>query len=233
MSREITTTQPITSSKLCRATPQEALSLSKQIASGQVSVIALERDVSLATAVKSINLRSAFKGADGVAYSLIHLLCKRFLEAFTFSTKLQAYQVESFAVDTLEAFEYESLDDVVLFFKMGRTGKFGTAKKGIDSNLVFGEWLPQYLELKATEREKIKQAEKIAKTTTQVTTEQLNKTYAVAEKKKRARETRDFIDKITKYMDRQMLEDTIIDWQKRVDRKHLVPLLKRKRLTIK
>lgn len=234
MSREITTTQSITSSKLCRATPQETLSLSKQVASGQVSVIALEREVSLATAVKSITLRSAFKGADGVAYSIVHLLCKRFLEAFTFSTKLQTYQVESFTVDTLEAFEYESLDDVVVFFKMARTGKFGAAKKGIDSNLVFGEWLPQYLEQKAEVREQIKHQERNQhKRYNEQVQDFYTKHKKQQQKQRQHKRVLDYIDEITANMDRQMLEDTIISWQKNPKTVPYVRLLKKKRLTIK
>lgn len=178
-------------------------------------------------------IRSAFKGNDGVAYSVSHLLCKRFLASFTFSTKLEPAQVESFTIDTLEHFEYESLDDIVLFFKMARSGKFGTAKKGIDSNLVYGEWFPQYLELKAIEREKAKQAHKIAKTTTPVTAEDLKKAYQKIEAKEKERVVKEYIERITLNMDRQMLEDTITSWALDPKLNPYVEKLKRKRQTIK
>ena len=56
-------------------------------------------------------------------------------------------------IDTLEHFSYESLEDIILFFKMARTGAFGSTKKGVDSNLIYGEWFPAYLEKKAQIRE--------------------------------------------------------------------------------
>lgn len=221
------------STALCRATAQETLSLSKDIATGDVSLITLEREVSLQTALNTPTIRSAFRGNDEVAYSVAHVLCKRFLGSFTFSTKLEPAQIEVFTVDTLEKFEYETLDDMVLFFKMARSGTFGTAKKGIDSNLVYGEWFPQYLELKAIEREKSIQSEKVAKTTTPVTMEDVKKTYQKLETGRRSGKTIAYIDEITKDMDRQMLEDTITSWEKDPKLKQQVRLLKRKRLSIK
>src|SRR5690554_1673989 len=99
-SKLATTTQPTASAPLCRATPQETLSLSKGIATGDVSLIRLEREVSLQSAINTPTIRSAFRGNDEVAYSVAHVLCKRFLASFTFSTKLEPAQVESFTVDT-------------------------------------------------------------------------------------------------------------------------------------
>jgi len=221
------------SNQLCRATRQDILSLSSGIATGHVSLVTLEREVSLTSAINSPTIRSAFRGNDEVAYSVVHVLVKRFLGAFTFSTKLEPSQVESFTVDTLEHFEYETLDDIVLFFKMARSGKLGVAKKGIDSNTVFGEWYQKYLELKAEAREKDVQAKKIAVTTTPVTMEDIKKTYAVADEKKKELERQTYIDKLVLNMDRQMLEDTITTWEQDPKFSRLLKLLKKKRKTIK
>ena len=231
--KAVTTTPQMHSKMLCRATAQETLSLSKAIATGDVSLITLEREVSLKMAINTPTIRSAFRGNDEVAYSVAHVLCKRFLGSFTFSTKLEPAQIEVFTIDTLDKFQYESLDDMVLFFKMARSGTFGTAKKGIDSNLVYGEWFPQYLELKAIEREKAINAEKVAKTTTPVTMEDVKKTYAIMEGGRNKGKTIAYIDEITKDMDRQMLEDTITSWEKDPKLSDQLRLLKLKRLTIK
>ena len=225
----ITTPQTI-SNQLCRATPREVLNLSKQIAQGTISVISLERDVSLQTAVNSLPIKSVFRDHDGVAYALINLLCKRFLEGFTFSTKLNAQQIEIFTIDTLEAFEYESLDDVVLFLKMARTGKFGSAKKGIDSNLVYGDWLPQYMELKAEAREQVKARERGENIRY---TEQVKRTYQQMEQRKKLERAKQYVNEITTDIDRQMLEDLILSWTKNPRTAPYVHLLKKKRLTIK
>ncbi|MBK5213608.1 MAG: hypothetical protein JJE55_08120 [Flavobacteriaceae bacterium] len=228
------TTTPQTHSKmLCRATAQETLSLSKAIATGDVSLITLEREVSLKMAINTPTIRSAFRGNDEVAYSVAHVLCKRFLGSFTFSTKLEPAQIEVFTIDTLDKFQYESLDDMVLFFKMARSGTFGTAKKGIDSNLVYGEWFPKYLELKAIEREKAVQAAQKAHSAITVSEEDLKKAYAKKIERQRWEARRAMIDKLTRNMDRQMLEDTITSWENDPTRQNLVQLLKMKRKSIK
>lgn len=230
MSEEIITTQQTNSSKLSRATPQQTLNLSNALARGQVSVISLERDVSMSTAINSVTMRTAYREAPQVAYSVVNVLCRRFLDSFTFTTKLSPDQVESFTVDTLEAFEYESLDDVVLFFKMARTGKFGPAKKGIDSNLVYGEWLPMYLEQKAEAREQIKAKEK---NENKRYTEQVQRTYAKHQERQKHKRVLEYIDEITANMDRQMLEDTILSWTKNPRTAPYVNDLKKKRREIK
>lgn len=226
-------TQQAPSTMPSRATREGTLSLAEGIVSGGVSLVALERNVSLQTALASPIFRSAFRGNDATGYGVAHVLCKRFLNSFSFSTKLEPAQVESFTVDALERFEYETLDDMVLFFKMARSGKFGTAKKGIDSNLVFGDWFPKYMEQKAEARERQTQADKVAKTTTPVTMEDVKKTYAKATEAKKEDEMRRHIDHLTATFDRQMLEDTITSWEKQPALQRALPYLKRKRLTIK
>ena len=56
---------------------------------------------------------------------------------------------------------------------------------------------------------------------------------AQVEKKNFVKRVENYIDKITAYMDRQMLEDTILDWSKNPGRKPYLDILKRKRKTIK
>ncbi|MDB0600069.1 hypothetical protein PL373_02635 [Tenacibaculum maritimum] len=75
--------------------------------------------------------------------------------SFAFATKLTDDQIDILTVDALDKFSHESLEDILLFFKMARSGKFGTTKRGVDSNLIFGEWFPMYLDLKSRERETV------------------------------------------------------------------------------
>lgn len=175
-------------------------------------------------------MRSAFRGNDTAAFGVAHILCRRFLNSFSFSTKLEPAQIEIFTVDALEHFQYETLDDMVLFFKMARSGKFGTAKRGIDSNLVFGEWFPKYLELKAEARKIAIQAKKTANLATQA---DIQKTYSKAAHRNHLKKVRAHLDKITATMDRQMLEDTIVDWERDKKKQPYVKLLKEYRRKVK
>ena len=180
------------------------------------------------------NIRSVFKDENGsIGYSVVKVLVNRFIDSFGFSTKLNETQIETMTVDTLENFAYESLEDIILFFKMARTGKLGSTKRGVDSNLIYGEWYPAYLELKADLREQnyIKEKNDLSKNL--VTMEDVKKTYEKNNNNKFTQKVIAFVDKITENIDRQMLEDLIIDWEKDTERKPYLYILKRKRQTIK
>lgn len=180
------------------------------------------------------NLRSIFVGDfSSVGFSVVKVLVIRFIESFAFTTKLNDDQIESLTVDTLESFAYESLQDVILFFKMCRSGKFGVAKKSVDSNLIFGEWYPKYLDKKAELREQNYNTQKNERNSTPITMEDVKKSYAKTDKKNFKKRVENYIDRITKNMDRQLLEDTITDWSRDPERKPYLDLLKRKRKTIK
>jgi hypothetical protein len=180
------------------------------------------------------HLRSIFVNKySSVGYSVVNVLVNRFIDSFAFTTKLNKEQIECLTVDTLENFAYESLEDVILFFKMARSGRFGTAKKSVDSNLIFGEWYPKYLEKKADLREQKYTEEKHEFNSTPITMEDVKKTYSEINKKNLKKRVQNHIDKITKNMDRQMLEDTITDWNRDSKRKPYIDLLKRKRKIIK
>jgi len=128
------------------------------------------------------NIRSVFKGETAqIGFSVVNVLVTRFINSFGFSTKLDPMQIEMITVDTLENFAYESIEDILLFFKMARSGKFGTTKRG------------DKLDTKKVEV---------------------------------------YVDKITKDMDRQLLEDTILDWEKDPIKKKHIHILKAKRKTV-
>lgn len=197
----------------------------------------IENSITLDQTIQKATIRSAFRDSPQVCYSVVNVLVTRFLKSFAFATKLDPSQIEILTVDTLEYFAYESLEDVILFFKMGRTGRLGTAKKGIDSNLIFGEWLPKYLEQKSEARERETSRQKTAHTAIVVDPKKIDEVYQAAAAKKaeeaKVVKVKAYIEKITKDMDRQMLEDTIIDWDKDPLKRPYLDLLKRKRKTIK
>jgi hypothetical protein len=213
---------------------QETLNLSKSIISGNAQMALVEMNLTIDQTFSKPNIRTVFKNENGtIGFSVVNVLVNRFINSFGFSTKLSNDQIEILTVDTLENFKYESLEDIIVFFKMARTGKFGSTKKGVDSNLIYGEWFPAYLELKADIREQNYSKEKNALNSTKITLEDVKKTYSKHQEKNFEKRVAAFVEKITKNIDRQILEDLITDWEKDPVRKPYLNILKKKRITIK
>ncbi|MET3022371.1 hypothetical protein [Flavobacterium hydatis] len=213
---------------------EETLNLSKSIISGNAQMALVEMNLTIDQTFSKPNIRTVFKNENGtIGFSVVNVLVNRFINSFGFSTKLSNDQIEILTVDTLENFKYESLEDIIVFFKMARTGKFGSTKKGVDSNLIYGEWYPAYLEQKADIREQQYQKEKNALNSKEITLEDVKKTYSKHQEKNFEKRVTAFVDKITKNIDRQILEDLITDWEKDPARKPYLNILKKKRITIK
>lgn len=194
----------------------------------------IEMNLSVEQTLSKPNIRTVFKNQNGtIGFSVVNVLVNRFINSFGFSTKLSNDQIEILTVDTLENFKYESLEDIIVFFKMARTGKFGSTMKGVDSNLIYGTWHPAYLDLKADLREQKYLKEKNALNSKKITFEDVQKTYSKNQEKNFEKRVIDFVEEITKDIDRQILEDLIIDWEKDPARKPYLNILKKKRITIK
>jgi hypothetical protein len=179
-----------------------------------------------------------FKGEQEgtIAFGVVEVLMNRFIESFGFSTKPNKSIIDSMVIDALTKFQYETLDDLIIFLKMCRQGDFGTTHKGIDSNLVFGDWMPQYLSLKAEKREQMYQREKSAQN--KLDSDNAVELYYAKLRKEKAQKLQEQqmkseIDEMVKSMDKQMLEDTILDWEKKEETKAYLPYLKTKRQIVK
>lgn len=211
------------------------LDLAKNIVAGSVSVSVLEIGLTVDKNLDKPVIRGLFKNENGqIGFAVVKVLVNRFIDSFGFSTKLSESQLEVLTVDTLEKFSYDSLEDIILFFKLARSGTFGTTKRGVDSNLIFGEWFPIYMEMKAEarEREYIKNKKTITESTLSI--EEVKKSY---EKIKPNNSFRDrvliYIDKITEGINRLELEDLIQAWSEDEQKKPYLRELKAKRQTIK
>ena len=218
----------------CNPMLLKTLDLGKSIISGISELQSIELDLKISDTLQYPNVRSVFKNENGqIGYSVINILVKRFSESFGFSTKMNDSQIEMLTIDTLEHFAYESLHDVILFFKMARTGKFGATNRGVDSNLIFGDWFIKYLELKAIEREIKNQKEKqeIIKETLSI--EDIRKAYKKINPQLQHDKILKRIDEITEGFTRDQLENLISEWNKDENKKPYLELLKRKRLIIK
>lgn len=89
-----------------------------------------------------------------VVKSITYLIL-RLSNSFNMKQKFTEEQASVLALDLSEIFVYETLEDVVLMFKYARQGKFSKTFERLDSEVVTRIWVPEYLELKAIERENI------------------------------------------------------------------------------
>ena len=67
--------------------------------------------------------------------------------------EMENFQIQILAGDLYEKFKTDTLDDVILMFKMARQAEFGKIY-GFDSMVVM-EWANKYLEVKSATREKL------------------------------------------------------------------------------
>jgi len=214
---------------------QETLNLAKSIVTKTINLGSFEMQLSIEKTIDKPVIKSLFKNENSqIGFTLVGILVNRFIDSFGFSTKLNETQLEILTYDTIEKFSYESLEDIVLFFKMARSGTFGTTKRGVDSNLIFGEWFPMYMEMKAEARERQQLKQKKQTEESLLSIEEVKKSY---EKIKPNNTFRDrvivYIDKITQGMTRLELEDLIQAWSEDDQKKEYLNELKIKRLTIK
>ncbi len=217
-----------------KAKQEETLDLAKSILNNGKQLSILEMSLSVKNIFDSSNIKSVFKGENApIAYAVMNLLVKRFLESFGFSTKLNEPQIETITVDALEHFSYESIEDAIIFFKMARQGKFGTTNRGVDSNLIFGTWMPMYLNQKSDLREQKYEKEKNDQFSKNLSAIDVLNHYEKLKGNTMRNRVINFVDNITLNFDRQMLEDLIYDWEKDPIRKPYLDILTRKRLTIR
>lgn len=210
---------------------ETGISLVKKIMSDKSSLAQTEMRLEVKDVLNKPTVRSVFKNESDVAFMFTTAMIKRFMDSFGFSTKMTETQIEMLTVDALEHFSYETVEDMILFFKMARSGKFGTTNRGVDSNLIFGTWFPMYLEIKSDAREleytKTKHDTNMDKRG--ATTEQVMLSYEKHSKTALNREAEIYIDKMIKDFDREMLEKEIEEWSKDDYKKQFLGVLKSKR----
>lgn len=210
--------------------------MARDIIQGTANLSFIEMGLSISKTFENSSIRSVFKGDNGqIGYSVVNVLVKRFIDSFGFATKMNESQIETLTVDTLEKFSYETLQDIILFFKMARTGQFGSTGRGVDSNLIYGDWYPKYLELKSIEREKIIQKEQDSFKSNTLSIDDVKEHYKKLENKKVffVDKVIAYVERITEGINREQLEILIEEWMNDPQKKPYVYHLNKKRLTIK
>ena len=215
--------------------PQSAKLVSCLANNDSVELLVFEKNLSIAKAIDGTHLKKLEKsiGEINTIIAICYLL-NRFNESFNFGKSLTKEQAALLASDIVEKYPYETIEDVVLMLKQVRQGIIGDGKDfKLDGQNILAKWFPQYLDNKYAEVErqnkKVKDENLGATAVEMFYAKEKRKKQAEAERK-RAIET---IDKFTSVMDRQMLEDTITDWQNRGISKEWLDLLKQKRKVIK
>ncbi len=92
----------------------------------------------------------------------------RIIEFFLAVTgkELEGYQIQILAGDIYEKFKTDSLDDVVLMFKMARQGDFGKVYKCDTFEIM--DWCNKYLDHKSATREKLINKKKLKQETEEI-----------------------------------------------------------------
>jgi len=119
------------------------------------SFVSLESEISVSLAMKGVQLRKLKDQVTKVnVVKSLSFLIANFNNNFNAKGKLNEQQIIVLAGDLFDRFSFESLEDVMLMFKYARQGKIGDGKDfKLDSQTIFHKWVPEYLELKANERE--------------------------------------------------------------------------------
>lgn len=229
---ELVTSKDLQTSLLAESTI--ILSRAKEILSNPKGFGLVESDTDFKMCLNERNLGAVFKGEHKkIAFATIEFLVLRFVDSFGFSTQVSESRIETLITDFYDNFKSESLSDIVLFLKMARNGSFGTTHRGLDSNLIFGDWFPKYMMLKAEEREKIYIKEKSKEKESLVSIEDIKKAY----EKQRNNTFQDrvvaYVEKITNGINREQLEKLIDEWENDEDQKKWILLLKAKRTIIR
>jgi hypothetical protein len=94
-----------------------------------------------------------------IALQIIFLV-KRCNDMINVGSKLNDYQVATLASDILDFCQNETLEDIVMLFKMARKGELGNKIFRLDSMVIFQEWMPAYLEIKYQEKERALERER-------------------------------------------------------------------------
>lgn len=204
------------------------------VTKNESELLILESDLTIGKALDGTTLNKLSKAIDKKnVIKAITVLTTRLADNFNVGKKFSTEQASIMAFDLFEVFGWETIEDVVLMFKMARQGKIGDGKDfKLDSQTVFHKWIPQYLELKAEVRESKHLKEKADFKKDRFASDKVSETYKKIELKNFIRQVENFVDLTTKDFDRQMLEDLITDWEKDEVRKPYVYILKNKRKTI-
>ena len=208
----------------------------------EVELIVFEKNLDISKAIEGTKLKKLEKTVGEIpTITAICYLLNRFNANFNVGKSLTQTQSALLASDIVEKYPYETIEDIVLMLKQVRQGIIGDGKDyKLDGQNVLAKWMPEYLDRKYTEVErqhKKKQAEILAE---QNSNEHPVTAFYAKKRAEKAKVEKDQrihaeIDQMVMQMDRQMLEDTILDWESKNDAElnEYLPYLRKKRQSVK
>jgi hypothetical protein len=220
---------------------QQSVRLMHCLASNdEVGLIVFEKNLSLSNAIDGTKLCKLEKVVGEInTITAICYLLNRFNSNFNVGKSLTKQQSALLASDIVEKYPYETIEDVVLLLKQVRQGILGDGKDyKLDGQNVLAKWFPEYLEKKYIEFERQKKKENlISENEKDIRSNAVYQFYEKRKAEKAQKEKREKIhqeiDEMIQNMDRQMLEDTILHWEKQPEMHPFLDYLKQKRLVIK
>ncbi|SKB63557.1 hypothetical protein SAMN05660477_00398 [Soonwooa buanensis] len=114
------------------------------------TLVKLEQNLTVTDSIKKSPLIVTQGSKVDVIKQIIRVI-EFFLEVT--GKELEGYQIQILAGDLYEKFKTDSLDDLVLMFKMARQGEFGKVYKFDTFSIM--EWADKYLDYKSATREKL------------------------------------------------------------------------------
>ena len=114
------------------------------------TLVKLEQNISVTDCIKASPLMMTQGKKIDVIKEIIHVI-EFFLEVT--GKELEGYQIQILAGDLYEKLKTDSLDDVIIMFKMARQGEFG--KIYTFDTFTIMSWCDKYLDYKSSMREKL------------------------------------------------------------------------------
>lgn len=201
----------------------------------KVELMMLEKQMDLPKAIDGTRLNKLERElGDITMVKIVTYLLMRFSEGFNVKNKLTPEQAAQTAIDIIEKYPYETIEDILLLLKQVRQGLIGDGKDyKLDGQNILNKWFPEYLDKKYIEVER-QQKQTQYNNSNDDEPHPVTVFYEKRRKEKLQKEKDDLmkkeIDEMLKNMDRQMLEDTIVDWERKEELKQWVGYLKSKRM---
>lgn len=137
--------------------------LTKNYQETSLEIALQEKRITPAAALQATHISELRKTQSDKAILLsIRAIILNTAQTLKYAEKMTTVVATTLAADVMELFKNESLEDVLLMFKMARQGKLGKTDGRLDADIVFKVLVPNYMLYKAELREKQYQQEKKA-----------------------------------------------------------------------
>lgn len=206
----------------------------------QVELLILEKNMTISKAIEGTKIQKLEKAIGEINLTkVVTYLLMRFSESFNVGKNITTSQAPMIAIDIIEKYPYETIEDLLLLLKQVRQGIIGDGKDyKLDGQNILNKWFPEYLDRKYAEVERAnKQLSQGYAAEMEDRNHPVNQYYERLRREK-AQKERDSkikmeIDDMVQNMDRQMLEDTIDHWSRQDNLKPYLDYLKQKRQVVK